>query len=84
MQLEDNEADKMFKEYKKIATGVVDKQQSTEATTTAAIAAADAKDNADSTAEMNRVTSKHRAAMKVYQPWMMVYIPEEEISLAMY
>jgi hypothetical protein len=25
MQLEDNEADKMFKEYKKIATGVVDK-----------------------------------------------------------
>jgi hypothetical protein len=25
MQLEDNEADKMFKEYKKIATEVVDK-----------------------------------------------------------
>jgi hypothetical protein len=25
MQLEDTEADKMFKEYKKIATGVVDK-----------------------------------------------------------
>ena len=83
LQIADNEADKSYQQWRKQAAATVAKQQATEATKTSEIAAANAKDIADTNAEKNRVTSKHRAAMKVYQPWMMVYIPEEQVYLHM-
>ena len=84
LQLEDNEADKSFQQWRQTAAATVAKQQAYEAQKTAEIAAANAKDIADTHAEKTRVTSKHRAALKEYQSWMMVYIPEEEIYLSMY
>jgi len=84
LQVEDNEADKMYQEYRKVASAVVAKEHSSEKQRVDAVAAADAKAIADTHKEKVRVWSHHRETMKQYQPWMMVYIPEEEISLAMY